>query len=1259
MSDEKSKKKRRKRALKILYRILLALGLALALCAALMLSLPALLSSDFVRARAVQELAKATGKPARLDALSFSWGDGLRLRGLAIGRVGADGQGRLDDPDFLASLKTLHADIGILAALRGDIRLAVELDGLRLHLPPRPEPPEKPLADALRELFATLNAGLKPAPLKLDAHGKLELADMAVRLEPKPGGKAVELRGMSLRLDAPGLRSAPLSIAAALDVYADQRLAAPVRLEASVSGLLDASGRMVPAQAALTAKAQAPGVDLAASGSLAKTLKIDLRARLREALAPARALSPKPLPPALADLDGNVALGLTLALPGADKLNAGLLVFADALRTTAGQAGGKGLGPLSFSLLQEAELDLAAQTVRLPGSFEMKPGSEAKWTAQITGLDGRTPRVTLSVKPLRLDLASLATLGGALPPGLRLGTASLEAAGIDVAADIPAPGQTPGIEARVSGLDISARDIARRDASGEVRLAGANLRLDSAVANLPAAAPGSAEAGLSLRLESLRQTPSKPGSKPDAKPMLVRALTLPRLSLRADGLAHSAAALFGMVGKAEAELEAKAEGVEVAGAAQAPDIAAHMRLRAELPAAKSADLNLESFELSAPVVRVPAPGKKAVEAPLTLRANAPEIRLSQSPSGLVPSVRGLRADLDLGAALRANVEASLGGSAGRDLNTSGRASIDTGRLLALAAAFAPRQAKASGAASVEWKLAAALPAAAPAASTTVSTASAKTAAAPTPKKLSQTVKELAFISEAEAVLRLDNLSLDWPLAAKPGAQPEVLRLRGLATPRPLRLSTRGGARESSLAGTLAFGPLDSLPGAGRLDRPLRGLVTVNAAQQGARSVQLSEVLHLDGFELDQNLTLTLDKLDQVLDRDDRLTAALELLDARATFSLSAGNLASALPAKAGKGGQAVSGKGRLEAGAEVRLSGGRSLAVSARLLSPGLDLALGPDASITGLTSNVRFARRYSLAKGLACPGDDDAQAAPLSEQVFDLFPAAQAAPPQDEALGRLLRAGNAAAPGAPGGVFGLKRLKLKSGGLPLDVHDIELRLDDSGPVPGLRSFRAGLLGGNVLGSAMVRKDAGRYSLDLDMAFTGIDPGRLFPAKTPRDAAAQAETSGRVRLLAPITADAETLLQRLDFRADITKIGPRTLERMLYALDPEEQNETIVQQRRLMGIGYPRYLRVAAAYGNLSVSGAVDVKGFQLDLPPVDRLAIANLPLRKQLAKPLSSVPALLKALDAASGARICRNPSGGADALRVVQSAATQGAPQ
>ena len=1008
MSEKEQKNA--KRFLRVLRRSLLALAVLLTLCAALILSLPMVISSTWMRSQVSGELTKATGKPAKLDVLSFNWGSGLRLEGLQIG------QGELSDPDFLVRLGALRLDFSLLSALRGDLRLELALSGLRLRVPPAdpsrplpPEPPAKPLPEALRGLFESLRTGLKPSALSLDAHVRANLTDMTVRLEPAPGGKAIELRDITCTLVVPGLKAGPITLQAGLDVFADGKRMAPVRLDAKMEGLADSSGRLAPAQASLTAKASAPGFSLSAEGSLAKALRLDLRAQLREAAAPARSLAPLP------EMDGSLSLALTLTQPAPDRLTLALVLAGEELRAAHGPLGDKAVGPLSLTLLQEAELDLKAETLHLPGSLNLKHTSQVRWLADLLGVSDGKPRLTLAVRPLHLALGELLpALRAFLPPGLSLGTASLDAAGIEAAVLLPQkPDQKPRIEASVSGLDLTLRNILRRDAAGSLSVSVIGLRLESANATLPGSDPGLVEANLTASVDGMRLVSAQKG----ATEVSVRQFSLPRVSLRVDEFLQNPEALFGVTGRVLLELAAQARDFEAKGKAQVPELGEETRLRVNLPPAKSAQASLEALNLSIPVLRVLQPGRKPLEAPLTLRASAQDIRLS-GPAPMAVTLHDMALDLDLGEALRCAAKASLAGSAGRDLKTDGRLSLDARKLLALAAPFAPRQAKASGGLAVDWKLAATLPPPPPepAAKPTGESAGkpAGKAPAPAPKKLSQTLRELNFLHEAEAVLTLSDLNLDWPQEAQPGQPAETLSLRGLSTPKPLRLTTREGLRESSLTGSLAFGPMDALPGLGRLAKPLRGLMTVNAAQQGVRSVQVSEILHLDGFELDQNLSLVLDKLDTVLDRDaDRLAAVLELVDASLAFHLSTG--LQALPAQAEAKG--ISGKGRLEAGADLRLTGGRSLSVSALLLSPGLDLRLGPDMAVSGLTSNLRFRRRFSLAPGLRCPGELEAGLLPLSEQVFDQFPASGAqAYSGGEALGQLLRtdaAGPAAAPSA------------------------------------------------------------------------------------------------------------------------------------------------------------------------------------------------------------------------------------------------------
>ncbi|MBU1229581.1 MAG: hypothetical protein KJ701_06410 [Proteobacteria bacterium] len=1202
-----------------LRRTLLALGAGALVLAAIIIAIPPLASSNWARAKVEQALASATGKPAALRLLSLGWSDGLRLEGLRIG------QGVLNDESFLCSLERLHVEVGLLSILRKDLRLRIEGAGLRLRQrlepgskvaePPLP-PSAKPLSARIQEALSTLREGLRPTPRRGDMHVRVDLSDMTVRLDLAASNSTLDLRDASVQLIATGLGPEPLRLDAGFVAVLNGRQLSPVRIEAEVEDLVGKAGLLAPAQARLEAKAVAPGLSLAARGSVAKGFQADLRLDLAQAGALLKPFAGSALPEA----SGALTLGLTLAQPAADRLALGLSVVAEALRASGGPLGTKDMGPFSLILRQESDIDLSAGSALLPGSLSLLKHSAMRWQGEAAGLNGGRPRITLAVHPLHLQLDEILSLARAyLPPGLRLGAATLDVEGVDLKALLPEQaGQRPHLEASIAGLALAASAMTRSAGPERLSLAKARWHVDSAQAVLPGDGPGRVEVSATADIEGLRLTgPSPLGVKHAAATLL---------SLKMDDFDLNPAALFGILGNASLHMACEAQGIDLPGKALAPALSHTLALRADFPASKNATASLDGLDLDIPRLRMLPPGKKPLEAPLSLRLSAPDIRLG-GPAPLTANVTDARLALDLGQALRCTATGSLGGA---DLRSSGKLNVDVQRLLGLAAPLLPRQAKGSGGLDLDWRISAALPP--------------QQAPAPKAEKLSQTLRRLGFLKEFEAVLNLTELALDWPLGAK-GQPGETLRLRGLTTPRPLRLATSGGLRNSSLTGSLAFGPLSELPGAGPLSKPLRGLLTFNLAQQDARSMQFSQMLHLDGLDLDQNLRLTLDRLDQVLDRDqDRLAAILEQVDGTLGFGLKAGF--KSLPASSGKG---LAGQGNLEAGFDARLSAGRSLSLSARLLSPGMDLRLGPELALSGLTSTLRLDKGFTLTPGLRCAAPAQSALPPLSEQVFEPVPTAAGS--GDEFARAILHEFQSG-----GGSLGFSQIKLKSGALPLNLRDVHLRLDTSGPLPALRSFRAGLLGGNLLGSAMITGSRGNYALQADCAFTGIDPARLFPDKALKDAGDQSETAGRVSLSAPLTMDPEALLRRLSLNADITRIGPRTLERMLYALDPDEQNEAIVQQRRLMGIGYPRFVHLGMAYGNLSLSGEVEVKGFRLELPRIDRLPAANLPIRKQLAKALVPVPALVNILDAISAGGICRDPAGPPGALKVVQNTVQEG---
>ncbi|MDO9631363.1 MAG: hypothetical protein Q7I92_05625, partial [Humidesulfovibrio sp.] len=456
-------------------RSLLGFAAALLLLSVAILAVPLVVSSDWARTRVEQGLASATDKPASLRLLSFSWSDGLRVEGLRVGRGG------LDDESFLCTLERLHVGIDILPALRRDLRLSVQLTGLRLRkrLAPPDKPPAAPLAiplpTRLKDGLAALRQGLKATPRSGDAHVSMDLSDIAVRLILPASANAldqrqsdpshvvehqVDLRDVVLRLNVPGLASGPASLDAGFKVVLDGRELTPLKLQAKVEDMVDAAGLLAPAQARLTAEAEAPGLHLTSLGSVAKGFKTDLRLDLRQLTTLLKPFAGASLP----ESSGSMALGLTLAQPDPDHLDLGLVAFADSLRAAGGPLGAKAVGPLDMNMLQEARFDLKAGTARLPGKLRLLNKSTADWLGEVTGLNQGSPKISLNIRPLQLQLNELLSVTrGLLPPGLGIRAGTVDAEDIGFQATLPekpGPDATrPHLEASVKGLIIKAEGI--------------------------------------------------------------------------------------------------------------------------------------------------------------------------------------------------------------------------------------------------------------------------------------------------------------------------------------------------------------------------------------------------------------------------------------------------------------------------------------------------------------------------------------------------------------------------------------------------------------------------------------------------------------------------------------------------------------------------------------------------------------------------------------------------------------------------------
>jgi hypothetical protein len=327
--------------------------------------------------------------------------------------------------------------------------------------------------------------------------------------------------------------------------------------------------------------------------------------------------------------------------------------------------------------------------------------------------------------------------------------------------------------------------------------------------------------------------------------------------------------------------------------------------------------------------------------------------------------------------------------------------------------------------------------------------------------------------------------------------------------------------------------------------------------------------------------------------------------------------------------------GTVSSAVRVDLSAGRELALRCSLKTRDFGAQLANGTKIEGLRSDIAINRVYSLAT--ASQGD---RWMPLSAALVRPAAVAAANPGAAEIVGRIhddLR-------GDVSGVrsFSIRRVTAKASGVPLVLTSLEGDLLFSQEKTGLSFFQADLLGGTILARSVIDLKPEVPVIAAASSFSNLDVTYLLPKDIKKRQADQdAEITGEMSLIAPLTPEQWELFEQLRLALNIRKIGSNTLERALFSLDPYERNEQLVAQRKMLRLGGLKGLRASAVDGAFSMEGEARIKGIAVDLPKVERLRISELPMRQELSKNRASIMSLRGLLDLVRADTLVVGPKG------------------
>jgi hypothetical protein len=678
---------------------------------------------------------------------------------------------------------------------------------------------------------------------------------------------------------------------------------------------------------------------------------------------------------------------------------------------------------------------------------------------------------------------------------------------------------------------------------------------------------------------------------------------IPLINIIASDIEMSPEALFGVSARIAFEESLNLNGLTSAYAS-VPEISHSIKASVFLGKGPLAAINVEDFMITSPFLSIEGLFDNKVETALDLDVKISDLQVK----GLDPlkaDTSKVKMTLDIDSLLRSYQEVSAYGLGSESLDITGQAELNVENFGTLIPLDILSRSDLEGAVDVEYEFHGRLP-------------QKDEILALTSKKeeLSGTPQQFEFLKNLQVSVSLKNLGIEMPFG-----DDSILRISQIQAD-PFQLILDNGLRTGRAKAEI-IGLIEDLPYLGRLEKPINLSMAFSVDQEDLKTIYISETISTDSPYFNQTASISLNHIDKlfVSGLKDPIPSLLKKVDG-SIFGKVQANLRGFNEYKAG-----LSLDGTLEAGADIYLEGGREVGLKTWLESTGMDGNLKSIIRIANLESHISMEKSYAVLSPEETKHPDISGHSLLSSQVLNT----------ELGRGYFLDAGHSVTRRirddlrgrfAPQRSLSFDSVSLSAGPLPLEIRNHEMEFSILNGLLNLDYFQMEILGGTMAGYLSLSKSQGTFMINMDCSLSGLDASRLSPEVIGGISGKEAELSGNISISFPLHTDTRRLLQDLNMNINLTHIGSRTLERILYAMDPYESNEAIINQRKLLRMGSPLWIRILIENGNLSLSGQVQVKGMSVDLPSINRINLADLPLQRRLEPILSKMENIIKLLE-------------------------------
>ncbi len=1150
------------------------------------LTLPSIVSTDWFMGVVLSSVNENLSLPVSAKDINWQWKKGITVSGITI----ENDPLYSDQPMFFLESAKLRVNYGDIFS--GRISTVFLVDNIRIILiqdksgkmnfeslfpvAPTDDLNENETGKGTASSLDALDFSLS---LPVDVKCDVQFDNISVLLINQRDNQKLSLKSGTLALSMPSMFFQPVNLRVSGNLQLNDGDMLPFNFHTLIENRQTSLKTYTLADTSLTIQGDMPGVDLFVNGNLTdKGIKGSVNIDLNPIADIAAPFLPENM--SSSTFSGNIDLAFEAAMQTDHKATMTTRILVDRVLVSGPVVQNRQLVPFNASLSLTGNFSLDTGDLEIQHSaIHILENAHIEFKGRVDGLMGEAPDADFSIGPILIDMKEINNYIKPLMPDdmgfqyeLNHGRPLF---GLDQLRFLGNPLTGSG-KVNLTGLSISVPGVYIQSNDTEIAASQINLTILDAETGLKAFFPK--QAGITMTFEMDRMDVNGPS------PVHLDKTQFPEIKMIASEIQSAPQALFGVIARISLSQSMKLAQAKVMNLLSIEEVSQTLNFECRLLNEEKVYIKIRNLDASMAnmVIDHPSIGRIITNAGMALKV--PEI-IVYHIAPVSADIHNADIAVTLGDLVRLNMTANVKNLAASDSTAKGRVLIDLGNLLKYLPENVSKGLTLSGLCSVNWDIQGRMP---------YPDEMDKLAAGGFP----DFKKDLTFIDHIDTKIDITDTKLDINLS-----ETEKASIRHLSAKPLAHYVFKNG--NGALNTLIKVGEIKAVPGV-TFHTPVSAEIQVSAAHDGLNSVTVSQKVGSEELNLETFFSVELSEIKRILDKHPQNPIPVLLRTAGVDIQ---GKIQLADCSVINRFQNDIMVNGALDLDMSLILVPGES--ISAGLVSGIHHISFNMENLVTlkDLHGNLNLSKTYHISRPRKTVLDVGEQGVGMRSDLLSL---------QVMQSGRSRR--HSRQPNLvlhtesmmetrfnPDHTLMISSVKSNAGPVPVALSGFLADIGLNKGLPELKRFQVDLLDGTIAGAAAVFQQKELFYTYTKINFTGIDLAAFYPEQDTGDNTRDTEIGGRLTLYLPVSTQLNTFLENLDMDLFFSHIGVRALERFFYALDPYENNEAIVTQRRILKTGSPRFIRVNIKDGHLSMVGEINVKGAKMKPIEIQPINITNL----------------------------------------------------